>query len=162
VTSTADSASVREEGSSFELRTRATGLSPLALTGLALAGANLGRDRSGSVPGIVTAEEIFSLDLSHCDLVVLSACSTSLGVCRAGQGYGSLRSALQGAGAGAVLTSLWPVRDATTRKLMIEFYRRFWGQGLPVHRALWEAKMTIRDSAEAGFADWAGWVLTGG
>ena len=95
---------------------RITGLSPLVLTGLALSGANLPADELGRVPGILTAEEILSLDLSHCYLVTLSACDTSLGVRRAGQSYASLRAALLGAGARYVLTSLWKVGDEATMR----------------------------------------------
>jgi CHAT domain-containing protein len=128
---------------------RITGLSPLVLTGLALSGANLPPDDLGSVPGIITAEELLSLDLSACHLVTLSACDTSLGVRRAGQGYASLRSALQGAGARYVLTSLWKVGDEATEELMLDFYRRLWVDEKDPHRALWEARMAVREHGAA-------------
>jgi hypothetical protein len=137
-----------------------TGLSPLALCGLALSGANLPPDALGRHAGILTAEEILSLDLSRCFLVTLSACDTSLGVRRAGQGYASLRAALQGAGARFVLTSLWKVGDEATMELMVDFYRRLWVQKKAPHAALWEAKMAAQRKG-AAFRDWAGWVLTG-
>jgi CHAT domain-containing protein len=137
-----------------------TGLSPLALCGLALSGANLPPDELGRRAGILTAEEILSIDLSRCQLVTLSACDTSLGVRRAGEGYASLRAALQGAGARFVLTSLWKVGDEATMELMIDFYRRLWVQKKEPHTALWEAKMEARRKG-APFRDWAGWVLTG-
>jgi CHAT domain-containing protein/tetratricopeptide (TPR) repeat protein len=137
-----------------------TGLSPLVLCGLALSGANLPADEFGRHAGILTAEEILSLDLSRCFLVTLSACDTSLGVRRAGQGYASLRAALQGAGARFVLTSLWKVGDEATMELMVDFYRRLWVQKKAPHVALWEAKMAAQRKG-AAFRDWAGWVLTG-
>ena len=105
---------------------RVSGLSPLVLCGLALSGANLPPNELGRTPGILTAEEILGLDLSRCQLATLSACDTSLGVRRAGQGYASLRAALLGAGARWVLTSLWKVGDQATMELMREFYRRLW------------------------------------
>ena len=101
-----------------------------------------------------------ALDLSRCFLVTLSACDTSLGVRRAGQGYASLRAALQGAGARYVLTSLWKVGDEATMELMIDFYRRLWGGPQDPHRALWQAKMEARRRG-AAFRDWAGWVMAG-
>ncbi|MEM7200632.1 MAG: tetratricopeptide repeat protein [Planctomycetota bacterium] len=139
---------------------RVSGLSPLVLTGLALAGANLPSDDVGRVPGIMTAEEILGLDLSRCYLVTLSACDTSLGVRRAGQCYASLRAAMLGAGARYVLTSLWEVNDAATMALMSGFYRRLWSDKMDPHRALWEAKMEARENGEP-FRNWSGWLLTG-
>lgn len=141
-------------------RQGATGLSPLVLCGLALSGANLPPDEAGRSPGILTAEEILSLDLSGCFLATLSACDTSLGVRRAGQGYASLRAALLGAGARHVLTSLWKVADQATMELMIDFYRRLWVLKQDPHRALWDAKMEARRRG-VPFRDWAGWVLSG-
>src|SRR5262249_49891381 len=102
------------------------GMSPMLLCGLALAGANLPEDALGRVPGLITAEEIAALDLSHCELAVLSACDTNVGVRRAGQGVASLQKALQMAGARSVITSLWKVPDAATSELMLDFYRRLW------------------------------------
>ena len=110
--------------------------------------------------GLLTAEEMQSLDLASCQLVVLSACNTSLGIQRAGQGYASLRAALQGAGARYVLTSLWRVGDDNTRKLMVDFYRRMWQEQQSPRNALWAAKTKARKDGMP-FRDWAGWVLTG-
>jgi CHAT domain-containing protein len=137
-----------------------TGLSPLVLCGLALSGANLPPDGLGRHAGVLTAEEILALDLSDCYLVTLSACDTSLGVRRAGQGYASLRAALQGAGARHVLTSLWKVGDEATRAVMVDFYRCLWVEKLQPHAALWSAKIAAH-RAGAPFRDWAGWILTG-
>jgi CHAT domain-containing protein len=137
-----------------------TGLAPLTLAGLALAGANRGLDPLGRVPGILTAEELCGIDLSSCALAVLSACETSVGLRRAGQGVQSLQAALHAAGARTALTSLWKVEDAATRELMEGFYDALWTERLPVHRALWQAKQALR-SRGAPLRDWAGWVLTG-
>ena len=136
------------------------GMSPLVLCGLALSGANRPADEFGRTGGIVTAEELLSLDLSNCELVVLSACDTSLGVRRSGQGYASLRSALLGAGARRVLTSLWKVGDEATMKLMADFYRRLWVDHTEPHAALWEARLAAKRRG-VPFRDWAGWVLVG-
>ena len=157
VASTADHV---ETPLALRLDQRITGLSPLVLTGLALSGANLPADDLGRVPGILTAEEILSLDFSNCYLVTLSACDTSLGVRRAGQSYASLRAALLGAGARYVLTSLWKVGDEATMELMVDFYRRLWVEKKDPHDALWEARMAARKRG-VPFRDWAGWVMTG-
>ncbi len=137
-----------------------SGMAPMALCGLALAGANRGLDPFGRVPGILTAEEIAGLDLSNCELAVLSACETNVGLRRAGEGIASLQAALHAAGARTAITSLWKVEDEATRELMVDFYRRLWADGKPKDQALWEAKMA-RLSTGAPLRSWAGWVLTG-
>ena len=137
------------------------GMAPMTLCGLALAGANSGMDSVGRVPGILTAEELAGLDLSGCELAVLSACETSVGKKKSpGQGIRSLQSALHSAGARTAITSLWRVDDEWTRKLMEEFYERMWGKGEGKARALWNAKCTLR-AAGASVRDWSPWVLTG-
>ena len=153
----------RPEGQGFArmgVEDRVTGLAPMTLCGLALAGANKGRDSLGRVPGILTAEELCSLDLSQCELAVLSACETNVGIRRAGQGIQSLQSALYAAGARTSITSLWKVDDAATRRLMEAFYDNLWVQGMGKSDALWQAKQTMRDEGDPP-AHWAGWVLTG-
>jgi CHAT domain-containing protein/tetratricopeptide (TPR) repeat protein len=143
------------------------GMSPMLLCGLALAGANLPANELGRIPGLVTAEEISALDLSSCELVVLSACDTNVGLRRAGQGVASLQKALHMAGARSVITSLWRVPDEATRELMVDFYRRIWVEKKPKAQALWEAKSKLRNAKdESGHPkyttrDWAAWVLTG-
>jgi len=139
---------------------RVAGLAPMTLCGLALAGANKGRDTLGRVPGILTAEELCSLDLDQCELAVLSACETNVGIRRAGQGIQSLQSALYAAGARTSITSLWNVDDAATRRLFEVFYRSLWIEKMGKADALWRAKMALRDQGYA-VRDWAGWVLTG-
>jgi len=144
------------------------GMSPMLLCGLALAGANLPEDAVGRVPGLVTADEMSSLDLTNCELAVLSACDTARGeMRRAGQGVASLQKALQVAGARSVITSLWKVPDEATKELMLDFYRRVWFEKQPKWQALWEAKARLREARdESGkpkyaVRDWAAWVLTG-
>lgn len=154
-------------GLSMSRREQVRGTAPMLLCGLALSGANLPPDELGRVPGLLTAEELATLDLSGCELAVLSACDTNVGVHRAGQGVASLQKALQMAGARSVITSLWKVPDEATKELMVDFYRRIWVQKKPKARALWEAKMRLRDARdERGLLryrtrDWAAWVLTG-
>ncbi len=136
------------------------GFAPETLCGLALAGANRGADASGRAPGILTAEELATLDLSNCELAVLSACETNVGVRRAGQGIQSLQAALYAAGARSSITSLWKVDDAATRRLFELFYTYLWEDGLPKAEALWQAKRALREEG-APVRDWAAWVLTG-
>jgi len=138
----------------------ALAFAPLALCGVALAGANEGRDALGRVPGVLTAEELASLQLADCRLAVLSACETNVGLSRPGEGILSLQAALHAAGARATVTSLWEVDDGATQELMEGFYRGLWLEGLPPGEALWSAKAALRASG-APLADWAGWILSG-
>ncbi len=99
-------------------------VSPLLLSGLALAGAN----RRASAPasdedGVLTAEELASLDLSGVEWAVLSACDTGVGEIQAGEGVFGLRRAIQLAGVHTLVMSLWPVDDEATRAWMAALYR---------------------------------------
>jgi CHAT domain-containing protein/tetratricopeptide (TPR) repeat protein len=143
------------------------GMSPMLLCGLALTNANLPVGAVGRASSLITAEEIAALDLSGCELAVLSACDTNVGERRAGQGVASLQRALQMAGVRTVITSLWKVPDEGTKELMLDFYHRIWVEKTPKAQALWESKKRLRDAMnERGeplytVRDWAGWVLTG-
>ena len=136
------------------------GLAPMTLCGLCLAGANRGRDRHGRVPGMLTAEELCAADLRACELAVLSACETNVGLRRAGRGILSLQAALHSAGARCAVTSLWRVDDALTRELMTGLYQGLWEEGLGKAEALRAAKRRLRDQGYP-LSAWAGWVLTG-
>ena len=96
--------------------------SPLLRSRLFFAGANTGG--SGEDDGTLTALEASSLDLWGTKLVVLSACDTGLGDIKNGEGVYGLRRSLVLAGSEAQLMSLWPVSDAGTRQLMVEYYQR--------------------------------------
>jgi len=100
--------------------------SPLLLSGLALAGANRRRevraDEDGE-DGVLTAEEIASLDLAGVEWVVLSACETGVGRVWSGEGVLGLRRAFETAGAGTLIMSLWQVEDEATREWMGHLYR---------------------------------------
>ena len=158
VRSLADAAS--EQPLALRLEDTVRGFAPLSLCGLCLTGANRGRDEQGSQPGLMTAEELAWLDLTECDLAVLSACETNVGVHRAGLGIQSLKTALHAAGARTVVTSLWKVGDKETMELMTAFYTKLWKKGMGKAEALWQAKRGLRERHYPVSA-WAGWVLTG-
>jgi len=136
------------------------GFAPMVLCGLTLAGANHGRDSLGRVNGILTAEELCAFDFGACELAVLSACETNVGIRRAGQGIQSLQTALHAAGARTAITSLWRVDDAATRRLFELFYTKLWKDHIGKADALWQAKMALRAEGHPP-RDWAGWVLSG-
>src|SRR4029077_11451574 len=65
---------------------------PLVHAGLALAGANRRQDaKPDDEEGILTAEEISTLDLRTTEWAVLSACETGMGSVQSGEGVFGLR-----------------------------------------------------------------------
>jgi CHAT domain-containing protein len=117
---------------------------PLLLSGIALAGANH-RESAGfdEDDGILTAEEVASLDLSGVDLVVLSACETGVGEVKEGEGVYGLHRAFRVAGAQKLVTSLWTVEDEATRKWMKSFYEALLSKGLGTAEAVRAASLGV-------------------
>ncbi|KAA9356663.1 CHAT domain-containing protein [Larkinella humicola] len=96
-------------------------------------------------------------------LIVLSACKTSLGVNQQGEGIFSLARGFATLGIPSVLTTLWSVEDQATYKLTERFYHHL-SEGLPKDQALQLAKLDWLASASR--ADqlpyrWAGLILVG-
>ena len=118
------------------------GALPGLLSGLVFAGANA-KPEADRDNGLLTAEEITYLDLSGCDLVVLSACETGIGRAESGEGMIGLRRAFRMAGARTVVSSLWEVSDIATRELMTLFYENLWLEGRPKQTALRDAQRTL-------------------
>lgn len=106
--------------------------------------------------GILTAYEISQLDLSHTDLVVLSACETALGDLQGTEGVLGLQRAFKLAGVKQLILSLWRVRDKETTELMMLFYRN-WLSGQTVREALRKAQLTMRKKYPPFY--WAGFVV---
>ena len=124
------------------------GQHPGLLSGLALAGANRppSPDRAD---GILTAEEVQTLDLRHVDLAVLSACETGLGEVAGGEGLLGLQRSFQVAGARTTIAGYWKVDDLATRLLMERFYRNLWDKEMPRLIALREAQLYLLNNPDA-------------
>ena len=138
--------------SSTEQESASLALTPLLHSGVALAGAARKTDDMWSntqgnwlerEDGILTAEDVQSLDLRGMEMVVLSACETGLGLRHYGQGVMGLQRAFQAAGARAVMASLWRVSDAATTVLMEEFYTNLWSKKMTKLEALRQAQLTV-------------------
>jgi CHAT domain-containing protein/Tfp pilus assembly protein PilF len=124
---------------------------PGLLSGIALAGANQERPPIGQDDGILTALEVAVLDLSRCELAVLSACETGLGKAAGGEGLLGLQRAFQTAGARSVVATLWNVDDEPTEVLMAAFYANLWRKGQPPAEAIREAQLSmLRGEANFG------------
>ncbi|MGQ0556016.1 MAG: CHAT domain-containing protein [Nitrospiraceae bacterium] len=99
---------------------------PLLLSGLVF---SRGRGKSPSMlsknegDAYLTALEVSGMNFSTCDLVVLSACHTGVGLPRLGEGVFGLRRAFSLAGARNLVMSLWAISDEDAPNQMIAFYR---------------------------------------
>jgi CHAT domain-containing protein len=141
--------------------------SPLLLSGLVLAGAN---HRHNAAPheqdGILTAQEVATLDLRGTEWAVLSACDTGLGTTRAGEGVFGLRRAFQLAGARTVILSLWSVEDEATREWMTALYRHRLIDGRSTADSVRDASLQLlgrrRSRGESTHPFyWAGFIAAG-
>jgi len=155
-----------EAGQEVIRSVRIGGENPLFLAGLALAGANRRREaHSGDDDGILTADEVATLDLSDTQWVVLSACDTGLGESAVWEGVFGLRRAFQMAGARTVVMSLWQVEEDATRRWMRSLYRgRLEGQSTmdAVSHADREVLAARRQSGESTHpVYWGGFVAVG-
>ncbi len=133
---------------------------PMMRSGLLFAGANkywnTTTENLTTDDGILTANEISNLDLSACQLVVLSACETGLGTINGSEGVFGLQRAFKMAGVKNIIMSLWKVPDSQTAELFSVFYKECLG-GTSIHEAFQfaQAKMRVKYSPYY----WAGFVL---
>ena len=74
-------------------------------------------------PGVLTAQEIYSLRLARTRLVVLAACDTGNEYIPGSEGSTSLARAFLAAGVPAVVASLWSVDDQETAALFAAFHQ---------------------------------------
>lgn len=133
---------------------------PMMRSGLLFAGANKywGKvaENTGSDDGILTASEISNLDLSACQLVVLSACETGLGEIKGSEGVFGLQRAFKMAGVKNIIMSLWKVPDAQTAELFDIFYSECFAD-----KTIHEAFQMAQNKMKAKYSPyyWAGFVL---
>jgi CHAT domain-containing protein/Tfp pilus assembly protein PilF len=140
--------------------------SPLLQSGIFLAGSNLmgqGAVEQGAEDGILTAEEIASLNLQGVQLVILSACETGMGSVHSGEGVFGLRRAFEMAGAQSVISTLWAVDDQAAAAMIGELFA---SDQEKVADAMRRAMLQIiHERRAAGQSDdpfyWAAFVATG-
>jgi CHAT domain-containing protein/tetratricopeptide (TPR) repeat protein len=147
-----------QDENTFQLLGR-TLQNPMLRSGLALAGSQSWLDRK-PVPedvedGLLTAEDIATMDLRGTEMVVLSACQTALGEARHGEGVFGLRRGFLLAGAKTVVMSLWKVDDLAAVLLMDRFYENLLKPATDAERmsrseALREAQRYLRKEVTIG------------
>lgn len=108
--------------------------------------------------GLLYGEEIESLDMRHCDLLVLSACSTALGRVTQ-EGIDGLQGSFKKAGAKTLLMTLWCVHDEATSMFMKNFYG-YLSKGYPKAECL---SLARRDMIQSEYfndpAYWAAFIM---
>ncbi|MCK4549189.1 MAG: CHAT domain-containing protein, partial [Candidatus Krumholzibacteria bacterium] len=111
--------------------------------------------------GFLHTLEILALPVES-RLVVLSACETATGRVSRGEGVVGLSRAFLGAGASAVVSSLWAVPDESTAELMRFFYDYMAGKNKPAFEAINEARKNLLDSKEYSHPfHWASFIVIG-
>jgi len=145
-----------------------TPLDALLRCGVAFAGANLRSTQpfDGTEDGILTAEEIATLNLTAVDLVVVSACESGVGELSTVDGVFGLQRAFRTAGVRRLVLTMWPVRDQAAREWMEAFYAGLLEQGLSAPLAAREASLAMLESRRAGGRSthphfWGAFLLTG-
>ena len=133
---------------------------PMMRSGLVFSGANKSWGKSNENQseddGILTANEISNLDLSACQLVVLSACETGLGEVKGSEGVFGLQRAFKMAGVKNIIMSLWKVPDTQTAELFNIFYSECFA-GKTIHEAFKMAQSKMKEKYSPYY--WAGFVL---
>jgi CHAT domain-containing protein len=105
---------------------------------------------------------------ANVDLLTLSACNTAVGTSEATGGeWESLGMIAQRKGAKAIIATLWPVADESTRLLMQQFYRLHETEhGISKAEALQRAQLALLEGQgdRSSFAHpyfWAPFILIG-
>jgi CHAT domain-containing protein/tetratricopeptide (TPR) repeat protein len=123
-----------------------------------------GQEEPGN-DGYLTLHEISRLNLSGCELTVLSACVTNVGPQQPLEAGVTLAGAFLGAGSRGVMASCWSVDDRATAELMGAFFgaiRPANGKPASFPDALKAARQTVRSKPgwDAPFF-WAPFVYVG-
>jgi len=107
--------------------------------------------------------EIYSAK-NQSEMVVLSACNTSTGNMKKGEGVMSLARGFFFSGTNSVVSSLWPVGDKSSKELMVLFYQHL-KKGDSKSSALRKAKLTYLNTVQEPELKhpyyWAGFIVIG-
>lgn len=115
--------------------------------------------------GVLTASEVYRMNLKRARLVVLSACTTGVERYYRGEGAIGMARPFIEAGAPLVVASLWSVESEPTSRLMIGFHKHRKLDRMSAIRALRQAQLNMLLSPEAVDRDphtWAAFVVIGG
>ncbi len=111
----------------------------------------------------LTLSEILRLPLKDKnEMIVLSACNTSMGKSATGVELISLSRAFAVAGAPTIVATLWPVDDESTKIIMVNFYAGL-KKGLPKAEAMRQAQIALIRKSDFHIHPffWAPYVMIG-
>jgi len=137
---------------------------PLMRSGIVLAGANdvwnrtSMKDAEGNSieDGVLTAQEVITIDMRNTELVVLSACETGLGDIKGAEGVYGLQRSFKMAGVNYLIMSLWEVPDAETAEFMTAFYKNLAKSG-DIKESFSKTQLEMRFKYDPYY--WAAFVL---
>ncbi|MDH7445037.1 CHAT domain-containing protein [Aquimarina sp. 2201CG14-23] len=110
----------------------------------------------------ITLNDIYATK-NNAELVVLSACNTSIGSIKKGEGVMSLARGFFNTGANSVISTLWKADDQSTLELTTDFYK-FLKKGMSKSEALRKTKLnylTNHSLSEASPYYWSSLILIG-
>lgn len=114
-------------------------------------------------PYLLYANDIYNTKI-NADLVTLSACETGIGDLKRGEGFLSLSRSFFYSGAKSLASTLWKVNDASSAKLMSNFYN-YLSQDNTKDIALQQAKLKfLKDNKDTPLSHpyyWSGFILSG-
>ncbi len=133
---------------------------PLMRSGLVFAGANdvwSKQTQNDSIDdGVLTAQEVSTIDMRKTELVVMSACETGLGDIKGSEGVYGLQRAFKMAGVDYLIMSLWQVPDKETEEFMASFYKKLISTN-NIKQSFAETQKEMRAKYDPYF--WAAFVL---
>ena len=118
--------------------------------------------RDSDNDGYLQVHEIFGLDLSNANLVVLSACETALSQIYSGDDLVGLSRGFIYAGTPCLLATLWKVDDRATSILMKVFYENWHKRDMNKTEALRKAQLALKSMPQYRHPYyWAPFIMIG-
>jgi len=136
------------------LRTANLSSAGIALSGAQASWADDSIERKSLDDGLLSALEIFTLDLSGTDLIVLPAISSNLS--ENGEAIAILKNAFLQAGAKNLIYSLWPLSEKDRATFMTLFYKNSL-KNSSISKAFKKTQLKMKKKFDAKY--WAGFVL---
>ncbi len=115
--------------------------------------------------GVLTASDVYRINLNRAHLVVLSACTTGVERFYRGEGAIGMARPFIEAGAPMVVASLWSVESEPTSRLMIAFHKHRKLDRMSALRALHQAQLDMLSSSDPTDSNprtWSAFVAIGG